>query len=441
MHVAVAGVHVQGDENAAAQHLLVDGLDAGQHRAEGIALEQGFQRRLEFGLPRHPQAVILQLAEALVEFVEQRLPAGAHAGDKFQRLLALVAQQQFRIEVGVARVQRQFALQEFRQRIGQRDLVRQRQLDVDPFDAVAVVAHARQRNDDVLVDLEGVGVLRDRGGAGAVEPELLARLGRDGDEALGAACVGHAHDFRGGGHHRRVVSADYVADQHHLGPAVALCLGRVADGAHVALVEVFQSGQLHAGRQAGAAGLEVIGDLDDRRHGVGDAAEEFEADRARHRRHLVQHPHRRGDQAVGAFLLHAGDAGEELVGDVLAQALLAEQPAGHVEDFLAQLLPAVASQRTRRKLTSSCSWILPKLWFEAFDVEPVAVGRHHAPRGQVVQRRAPQHGLLAAGVHRDVAADAGGVGRGRVAGEDQAGLFRRFHDAPCDQPAPVRTVA
>jgi hypothetical protein len=123
MHVAVAGVHVQGDENAAAQHLLVDRLDAGQHRAEGIALEQGFQRRLEFGLPRHPQAVILQLAEVLVEFVEQRLPAGAHAGDKLQRLLALVAQQQFRIEVGVARVQRQFALQEFRQRIGQRDLV------------------------------------------------------------------------------------------------------------------------------------------------------------------------------------------------------------------------------------------------------------------------------------------------------------------------------
>jgi hypothetical protein len=69
-------------------------------------------------------------------------------------------------------------------------LLRQRQLDVDPFDAVAVVAHARQRDDDVLVDLEGVGVLRDRGGAGAVEPELLARLGRDGDEALGAACVG-----------------------------------------------------------------------------------------------------------------------------------------------------------------------------------------------------------------------------------------------------------
>jgi hypothetical protein len=29
-----------------------------------------------------------------------------------------------------------------------------------------------------------------------------------------------------------------------------------------------------------------------------------------------------------AFLLHAGDAGEELVGDVLAQALLAEQPPG-----------------------------------------------------------------------------------------------------------------
>jgi hypothetical protein len=54
--------------------------------------------------------------------------------------------------------------------------------------------------------------------------KLLALLGADRDEALGAAGVGHAHDLGGGGHHRVLVVADDVADQHHLGPAVARAL-------------------------------------------------------------------------------------------------------------------------------------------------------------------------------------------------------------------------
>ena len=71
-------------------------------------------------------------------------------------------------------------------RVDQRQLVAQAELDVDALDALGVLAHPRQRDDDVLVDLEGVGVLADRRGALAVEPELLARLGADGDEALAA---------------------------------------------------------------------------------------------------------------------------------------------------------------------------------------------------------------------------------------------------------------
>ncbi len=47
------------------------------------------------------------------------------------------------------------------------------------------------------------------------------------------------------------------------------------------------------------------------------------------RRHLVQHPARRDDDAVGAFLLHARHAAEELVGHVLAQADLAAGGARH----------------------------------------------------------------------------------------------------------------
>jgi hypothetical protein len=65
------------------------------------------------------------------------------------------------------------------------------------------------------------------------------------------------------------------------GRPVALGLGRVADGAHVALVEVFEAGEQHAGGLAGAARLEVVGDLDDRRHRFAHLAEELEADGAR----------------------------------------------------------------------------------------------------------------------------------------------------------------
>ncbi len=57
------------------------------------------------------------------------------------------------------------------------------------------------------------------------------------------------------------------------------------------------------------------------------------------------------------------------------------------------------------------------------DFEPLRFGCDHAPAGQVVQRGAPQHGLLAAGIHRDVAAYAAGLGRCRVDGEDEAGTL------------------
>jgi len=71
---------------------------------------------------------------------------------------------------------------------------------------------------------------------------------------------------------------------------------------------------------------------------------------------------------------------------------------------------------------------LAQVVVDAGDVEPVAVRVDHAPRCQVVERRAPQDGLLAARVHRDVPADARGVGRGRVDGEHETGFLRRLRD-------------
>ncbi len=98
----------------------------------------------------------------------------------------------------------------------------------------------------VLVDLEGVGVAGDRGGAGAVEPELAPRFGADRDEALAAARIGDAHDLGGGRGHRGLVVADDVAEQRHLRQRAALGLGGVADRAQVALVQVLEAREPHA---------------------------------------------------------------------------------------------------------------------------------------------------------------------------------------------------
>ena len=53
VHVAVAGVHVQCDKDAAAPVFAVDAVDAFEQAREQLAFENGLQLRLEFGLPRH----------------------------------------------------------------------------------------------------------------------------------------------------------------------------------------------------------------------------------------------------------------------------------------------------------------------------------------------------------------------------------------------------
>ena len=391
------------------------------------------QRRGDDSVVGEPR---FSLGQRQIKPVEQPLPARAHRGDGFQRRLPAVAEQHGVVEVGVALLQRQIvglALQKGGECVAQRQLVLDRQFDVDALDAVAIVAHARQRDDDVLVELEGVGVAGDGGGARAVEPEFLARVGIHCDEALGRAKVAHAHDLRSGGHHRRFVMTDDVAEQDHLGTPVSLGLGRIADRPHVAFVEVFEAGELHARRVAGAARLEVVGDLDDRRHRFAHLAEEFETDGARYRWHGVQHPARRDDQAVGALLLDTGQAGEELVGDVLAEPGLAEGRAGNVEQFgIALERDAVVGETPDLEAHPRLIVNLAEVVADARDFHPVAIDIDHLPPGQVIERGAPQHGLLAAGVHGDVAADAGGVGRGRVDGEDVTRRRRGFGDTVGD---------
>ena len=110
---------------------------------------------------------------------------------------------------------------------------------------------------------------------------------------------------------------------------------------------------------------------------------------------------------------------------------LAAGRAGH-GGSLRQRLVALASKRLRRKRDGFLLVDLAEVVVEALDLQPVAVRRDHLPPGQVVEAVPPQHGLLAAGVHRDVAADARGAGRGRVDGEHAAGGRGGFGDAVGD---------
>ncbi len=94
--------------------------------------------------------------------------------------------------------------------------------------------------------------------------------------------------------------------------------------------------ELNTGGMSGATWLEVIGNFNDGRHGFAHLTEKLQTNRARHRRHLVQHPARRDDDAVGTFLLHTRNAAEELVRHVLAEPGLTAGGAGHGQHFLAE---------------------------------------------------------------------------------------------------------
>ena len=179
-------------------------------------------------------------------------PARARGRQQLPRLALPVPEQLLRrrpLELRIVDLaEMQLAVEKDLQFVEQLQLVPERQLDVDALDRVRVFAHALERNDDVLVDLERVRVFRDRRRARAIQPELAARVRVDGDEALARAAVRDAHDFRSRPSHGGLVIADDVAEQHHLRQRAALRLGRVAHSAQVALIQVFEPRELHAAR-------------------------------------------------------------------------------------------------------------------------------------------------------------------------------------------------
>ena len=150
------------------------------------------------------------------------------------------------------------------------------------------------------------------------------------------------------------------------------------------------------------------------------------------RRHTVQHKACTGDDAVGAFFLYTGQAGQELVGDVLAQAYFAEGAARDHQLFAADHGFAVVLQAGDAEGGGGDIVDLAVVVADAFYEHPVAVRVDHFPAGQVVQRGAPEHGFFTASIHGDIAANTGRFGRGGVYGKHQAGCTGRFGHAGGD---------
>ncbi len=188
---------------------------------------------------------------------------------------------------------------------------------------------------------------------------------------------------------------------------------------------MFQSRQQHL-----RLAVEVVSDFDDGRHRIPHLAEELQAYGAHVRRHSMQNEARRGDDAVAAFLLYARQAVQPFIGDVLAEAGLAKCVAGDFQNFGFTARRAAVGLEARQSEARGLDGVdLAEVVVETLDFEPAGVRHHHAPPREIVETGAPQHRFLAAGIHRDVAADGRSVGRRRIAREHQAGRVRRLHRA------------
>ena len=264
-------------------------------------------------------------------------------------------------------------------------------------------------------------MLGDGGGAGAVEPEGFALFGRCGNKAFAVAGARQFADVLGSSLHLCFVVRHHIGNQHHFRTAFAGGFGGIAHGADVPPVQMLQAGQFHRRMR-----LHEITDFHDGRRGVGHRAEKFQAHGARVFGHFVQHKRGAGDDAVRTFLLHAGQATQEFVGNVLAQSDFAEFAACNFQRFGFQHRFAIVVQRVDMEHSSFFVVDFAEIVTHALHLHPLSLRIDHFPPRQIVQRCAPQHGFFAACVHGHVATDARCVRRSGIHGKHQPRRVRRF---------------
>ena len=172
---------------------------------------------------------------------------------------------------------------------------------------------------------------------------------------------------------------------------------------------MLQSGQ--QGARALLLGKHEIDDFHNAGYRVFGIAKKLQTHRTGVGGHAVHHPAGAGDQTVAALFLNTRQTAQKLVSNVLAQALLAKARTRNVQPLGALQCFAISLVIFQLKAGHCRIMNLAHVVVEARDFQPGSLRRNHAPRCQIIQRSTPQHGFLAARIHGNVAANAGGLGR------------------------------
>ena len=222
VHIAITGVHVQRDEQAVVLQRDMFRAQRDTQRLQFLPAENLAQALLDFIAVGHAhvtaqhqvqQAIVgadrglLGFAEyigvrarGIVHAIEQARPARAHPCQMLARKIELGLENRAALVAGlvvaVLPQLSEIARKMLDERVDALDLVRDRLFDVDALDAGVVFDQAVQRDHHVLVDLERIGVRRDRRGARTVVPETSARFRADRDETLAVAGVHDRHQVR-----------------------------------------------------------------------------------------------------------------------------------------------------------------------------------------------------------------------------------------------------
>ncbi|VTR68716.1 hypothetical protein DESC_720094 [Desulfosarcina cetonica] len=407
MDVAVAGVHVGSNDDQARAGVGHDLVDF------AVDLHIPAEQFGQFGTQLPDVGFFLQVMLAGQANPFQGRHEQFFRGGKFGGQPLGILQRLGRLQMGT-------------QAEDQRQLVLALLLGVDIVGELGELGQGGDGQDDVLVELEGAGAFGDGAQAFAVAPEAFGLLIAFGHEKVGVGIGAHER-FKACQTSLElvVVVGHHVHQENRLGGILARCLDLVADGTHVGIVEMLQG---HKGL------LTVVGEgLADGGDGpaglVHVLPEKFQAAGGLLGVGAVQDESGRGDDAVGAFLLNAGQAGEGLVGDILAQAGLTEiEP---LQGDGAQRFFRIVDHIENNPVIGPDP---PQTVRLAPDGIKAAVGHGDLEIQEVVDGRAPKHGHLAAGIFGNVAADGAGPGAGGVGGEDQAGLFGIAHGRVGDHP-------
>ena len=397
MAVAVTGMHVAGHHDAAGFHVIADLADLLVQM--GVLLAHAGQK----GLGALPELGIGKLG--------LRVVAGRHLGGKGELAVEFLV---FHGEAGQAA----HFLQGVAVGLG-------RAFQVELFEEEGEVRDAVHGDDHVLVELEAGGALGDGRQAVPVFPEAFAFLVVLGhDDVHVVLFFHHADDVVDALVQQVGVVTVHLEDDDRDGQALILLgLALVLDGLHVLGVEFFQGGQMGVVAFLTDAVAQAHQLAHHHGGGVHGAAEEFQHHDALELGLGMDDEAGLGDDAVHAFLLHAGQAAQGLVGHVLAQAGQADLVAAQVDDVAHAAADVLDHEHGRFFGQDLVAGMVL-----AFHADDLARGGDHAPPEQVVQGGAVFEGAGAAGVFGDVAADGRGLLGGRVHGEECPGRVHGLDD-------------